>query len=67
MSRQTTKANNNDAGSTLKALRRAAQRAREIGVRTGTPVYVIQDNLIIDLTKKNRAVVRRATRQREVR
>lgn len=32
---------------TLRALRRAARRARELGARTGTPVYVIKDHRIM--------------------
>jgi hypothetical protein len=35
-----------------KALRRAARRALEIGLQTGTPVYVIKAGKIIDLTKE---------------
>ena len=34
-----------------RALRRAARRALELGVKTGTPVYVIRNNKIVDLTK----------------
>ncbi len=34
------------------ALRRAAQRARELGERTGTPVYVLRDGKIVDLTRE---------------
>ena len=41
----------NDA---LRALRRAARRALELGIRTGTPVYVLQDNQIVDLTRQSR-------------
>ena len=37
---------------TLRALRRAARRALEIGVQTGTPVYVMKNNEIVDLTKQ---------------
>lgn len=37
---------------TLRALRRAARRALEIGLQTGTPVYVIENNKIVDLTKQ---------------
>ena len=36
---------------TLRALRRAAKRALELGIKTGTPVYVIKNNKIVDLTK----------------
>ena len=35
-----------------KALRRAARRALEIGLNTGTPVYVMKAGRIIDLTRK---------------
>lgn len=37
---------------TLRALRRAARRALELGLETGTPVYVMKDNKIVDLTKQ---------------
>ena len=37
-----------------KALRRAAKRALELGLQTGTPVYVIKYGKIIDLTKEYR-------------
>jgi hypothetical protein len=37
-----------------KALRRAAKRALEIGLQTGTPVYVIKNGEIVDLTKDYR-------------
>ena len=37
---------------TLRALRRAAKRALELGLQTGTPVYVWQNNRIVDLTKE---------------
>ena len=36
---------------TLRALRRAARKALELGIKTGTPVYVMRDNKIVDLTK----------------
>jgi len=36
---------------TLRALRRAARNALELGVKTGTPVYVMRNNQIVDLTK----------------
>ena len=36
---------------TLRALRRAAKRALELGIKTGTPVYVLRNNKIVDLTK----------------
>jgi hypothetical protein len=37
-----------------KALRRAAKRALEIGLQTGTPVYVLKNGKITDLTKEYR-------------
>ena len=39
---------------TLRALRRAARRALELGIRMGTPVYVVEDGKIVDLTKRKR-------------
>jgi len=36
---------------TLRALRRAAKNALELGIKTGTPVYIIKNNKIVDLTK----------------
>ena len=39
---------------TLRALRRAAKRALELGLQTGTPVYVWKNNQIVDLTKGKR-------------
>lgn len=35
------------------ALRRAAKRALQIGLETGTPVYVLIDGKIVDLTKQH--------------
>jgi hypothetical protein len=42
-----------------KALRRAAHRALQIGLETGTPVYVIKQAKIVDLTKDYRRKTRR--------
>lgn len=36
------------------ALRRAAKRALQIGLETGTPVYVLIDGKLVDLTKRKR-------------
>ena len=36
------------------ALRRAAKRALQIGLETGTPVYVLEDGKIVHLTKMYR-------------
>ena len=40
---------------TLRALRRAARRALELGLETGTPVYVWKNGKIVDLTKEQRS------------
>lgn len=34
------------------ALRRAARRARELGRKTNTPVYVLKNGRIVDLTEE---------------
>ena len=65
MSRHSNGAEDRETGATLRALRRATRRARELGARTGTPVYVIQDNRIVDLTKQDRAVRQEPPRERE--
>jgi len=44
-----------------KALRRAARRALQLGLQTGTPVYVIKKGRIVDLTK----LVRRKTTRKK--
>lgn len=36
------------------ALRRAAKQALQIGLKTGTPVYVLEGGKIVDLTKRYR-------------
>ncbi len=41
------------------ALRRAAKRALQIGLETGTPVYVLIDGKIVDLTKRRRRKCKR--------
>ena len=43
-----------EAQDTLRALRRAARRALELGIQTGTPVYVWKDGKIVDLTKEQK-------------
>jgi hypothetical protein len=43
-----------EAKDTLRALRRAAKYALELGLQTGTPVYVWKDGRIVDLTKEHR-------------
>jgi hypothetical protein len=39
---------------TLRALRRAARRALELGLQTGTPVYVWKNGKIVDLTREQK-------------
>jgi hypothetical protein len=39
---------------TLRALRRAARKALELGIKTGTPVYVMKNGKIVDLTKEQK-------------
>jgi hypothetical protein len=41
-----------DLQGAIVALRRASRRALELGLRTGTPVWVIKDGRIVDLTKE---------------
>ena len=42
-----------------KALRRAARRALQIGIVTGTPVWVIKRGKIVDLTQEYRKTKRK--------
>ena len=37
-----------------KALRRAARKARELALKTRTPLYVFEGGKIIDVTKRSR-------------
>jgi hypothetical protein len=46
------------------ALRRAAKRALQIGLETGTPVYVLEKGKIVDLTKRHRRKVGTSRRSR---
>jgi hypothetical protein len=48
-----------DIISSEKALRRAARRALQIGLETGTPVWVIKRGKIFDLTKEYRRKTKR--------
>lgn len=41
-----------EAQETLRSLRRAARHALELGLQTGTSVYVWKNNRIVDLTKE---------------
>jgi len=44
-----------EAKATLRALRRAAKNALELGLQTGTPVYVVRKGKIVDLTQERRS------------
>ncbi|HVS83873.1 MAG TPA: hypothetical protein VHE60_19220 [Pyrinomonadaceae bacterium] len=50
MKQQTAGSKDKDIRASGKALRRAARRARELGARTGTPVYVLEDRQVINIT-----------------
>lgn len=67
MSRRSTAAEDREIEATLRALRRAARRALELGVRTGTPVYVIQNHKIVDLTKQDISARRKRIKPRQTR
>lgn len=43
-----------DIRAAMPALRRAARRALQLGLQTGTPVYVMKEGKIVDLTKGKR-------------
>ncbi|MCZ6623394.1 MAG: hypothetical protein O7B35_04020 [Deltaproteobacteria bacterium] len=58
MKQQTLGSKDPDILASAKALRRAARRARELGLQTGTPVYVLRGGKIIDLIKQKRSRAR---------
>jgi hypothetical protein len=43
-----------DIRGSLPALKRAARRALELGLKTGTPVWVMKNGRIVDLTRGKR-------------
>ncbi len=57
MTRASMKSKDPDIIASEAALRRAAKRALQIGLETGTPVYVLIDGKIVDLTKQHRRKV----------
>lgn len=59
MSRNSHAVADRETDATLRALRRAARLAAEIGVKTGRAVYAIKDHRIVDLTKSDRMGVRK--------
>jgi len=46
-----------------RALRRAARKALELGIKTGTPVYVMREGKLVDLTK-DKVVMRKLRTKR---
>lgn len=54
MTKRSMKSKDPDIIASEAALRRAAKRALQIGLETGTPVYVLIDGKIVDLTKRHR-------------
>jgi hypothetical protein len=44
-----------EAQDVLRALRRAAKRALELGLQTGTPVWVVKKGKLVDLTREQAA------------
>lgn len=62
MTRNSNGAKDPETAPTLRALRRAARRARALGARTSTPVYVIRAQRIIDLTKEDRSQERHSVK-----
>ena len=49
MKRQAAGSKDKDIRASAKELRRAARRARELGVRTGTPVYVLKNRQVVNI------------------
>ena len=54
MTKESMKSTDPDIIGSYAALRRAAKRALQLGLETGTPVYVLIDGKIVDLTKQYR-------------
>jgi len=54
-----------EANDTLRALRRAARNALELGIKTGTPVYVMKNGTIVDLTKDKAATRKLGSKYRK--
>lgn len=52
MNRSTRPSKDPDILASMKALRRAAKRALELGRQTGTPVYVLKRGKIVDIAAK---------------
>jgi hypothetical protein len=50
-----------DIVASAKALRRAAKRALQVGIQTGTPVYVMKRGKIVDIAKEASRSARRGS------
>jgi hypothetical protein len=59
MVKKQTRSTDPDIIASEKALCRAARRALQIGLETGTPVWVIKRGKIVDLTKEYRGKTKR--------
>ena len=53
--KRTVKSTSKETQDVLRALRRAARKALELGIQTGTSVYVMKNGKIVDLTKDKSA------------
>ena len=58
MIRKTCGSKDPDIINSMAALKRAARRALREGLETGTPVWVIKDGRMVDLTRGKRRKVR---------
>jgi len=45
---------NSDLAGVDKALRRAARKAKELAVKTQTPLYVFENGKVVDLTRQKK-------------
>jgi len=59
MAKKQNRSKDPDIISSQKALRRAARRALQIGLETGTAVWVIKRGKIVDLTREYRRKTKR--------
>jgi tryptophan synthase alpha subunit len=53
MARRLMRSKDPDIRASFKALRRAGKRALELGLKTGTPVWVLKDGELVDLTRSS--------------
>jgi len=63
MTKESMKSKDPDIIASEAALHRAAKRALQLGLETGTPVYVLEHGKIVDLTKRYRRKTQRRPRQ----